>query len=250
MTVSASIDVATAGPGTAAGTLLHRADVAMYAVKAAGKDGVLVHGPAMDAQHRREGVGRDDALHAAFAAALREGAVHAVHQPVVDPVTGRITALEALAQWSHAGADVAPAVFLPLATRGGLSGPFTALMLERAAAQLAEWNAGLGHRRMRVAVNVDPVELTDAGLPARIAQLVARHGLTPGAARPRGRDHPAATGRRGAAAPGTAAGLRRRRARPLTRSVTGHPRRAARPPARHRRGRRPWWARCRTPRSR
>jgi len=106
--------------------------------------------------------------------------VRAVYQPVVDPVTGRIAALEALARWSHGGVEVAPAVFVPLATRGGLSGPFTALMLEQAAAQLAEWNAGLGHGRMRVAVNIDPVELTDAGLPARIAQLVARHGLMPG----------------------------------------------------------------------
>jgi EAL domain-containing protein (putative c-di-GMP-specific phosphodiesterase class I) len=152
----------------------------MYAVKSAGKDGVLVHGPAMDALRRRAGAGRDDALHAAFAAALRDGSVRAVYQPVVDPVTGRIGALEALARWTHRGAEVAPAVFVPLATRGGLSGPFTAVMLEQAAAQLARWNAGLGHRRLRVAVNIDPVELTDAGLPARIAQLVARHGLAHG----------------------------------------------------------------------
>ena len=179
--VSASFGVATTDPaadpgGITAGTLLHRADVAMYAVKDGGRADVLVHSPVLDGAHHRD----EPALSRAFARALRDGAVHPVYQPVVDPVTGRIGALEALARWTHEGSAVSPVVFVPIAERAGLSEQLTALMLERAGAQLAEWNAGLGHRRLRIAVNINPTELTDDALPGRVADLVARYGLAAG----------------------------------------------------------------------
>jgi diguanylate cyclase len=178
--VSASVGVATAeagpGGGARAAHLLHRADVAMYAAKVAGKHQVRVHSPALDAEH-----GRDErALESALAAALDGGAVEAVYQPVVDPVTGRIAALEALARWTHEGVEVPPTTFVPLCARAGLSEQLTALMLERACAQLDAWSAALGHRRLRVAVNVEPSEFSDPGLPDRIAALVERHRLAPG----------------------------------------------------------------------
>ncbi|WP_300006770.1 GGDEF domain-containing protein [Pseudonocardia sp.] len=81
--VTASVGVAGVGPGTARGAataLLHRADVAMYAVKAAGKGSVLVHSPALEVA-----AGPGPVLPRAFAAALAEGAIRAVYQPVVDP---------------------------------------------------------------------------------------------------------------------------------------------------------------------
>ncbi len=181
VTVSASIGVAATDPATearpvTAGTLLHRADVAMYAVKASGRAEVLTHSPAMETALRRDG----PELHRAFAAAVQDGTVRAVYQPIVDPVSGRIGALEALARWTHDGAPVSPEVFVPISERTGLSEQLTALMLEQAGAQLAGWNAGLGHRRLRVAVNVNPTEFSDSGLPARVAALVARHSLAPG----------------------------------------------------------------------
>jgi diguanylate cyclase len=186
VTVSASIGVAGTDPATepvTAGTLLHRADVAMYAVKASGRSDVRTHSPALDIARRDE-----PALHRAFAAAVQDGGaggdpdagIRAVYQPVVDPATGRIGALEALARWTHEGAPVSPEVFVPIAEQTGLSEQLTALMLEQAGAQLAAWNAALEHRRLRVAVNINPTELSDRGLPGRIAALVARHRLAPG----------------------------------------------------------------------
>jgi diguanylate cyclase (GGDEF)-like protein len=188
VSVSASIGVATVDPGPAtagalprgaehAATLLHRADVAMYAVKAAGNGGgILVHSPALDDSPRRD----EPALQRAFAGALERGEVRPVYQPVVDPVTGRIGALEALARWTHDGVEIPPTTFVPLSARAGLSEHLTALMLEQACAQLGSWNRTLGHRRLRVAVNVSPTELSDDGLPGRIAVLFAQHGLAPG----------------------------------------------------------------------
>ncbi|MBC8093725.1 MAG: EAL domain-containing protein [Pseudonocardia sp.] len=176
--MTASVGVATIEPGAgraAAATLLHRADVAMYAVKTAGKGSVLVHSPALEVA-----TGDGPALHRAFGAALQNGAVRAVYQPVVDPVSGRISALEALARWRHDGHDVPPAVFVPICEQAGLSDHLTAVMLEQSCAQLAVWNRGLGHRRLRMAVNVNPTEFSDTGLPDRVARLLSRHELAAG----------------------------------------------------------------------
>jgi EAL domain-containing protein (putative c-di-GMP-specific phosphodiesterase class I) len=98
----------------------------------------------------------------------------------VDPATGRIGALEALARWTHEGVEVPPATFVPLCARTGLSEQLTALMLERACAQLDAWSERLGHRRLRMAVNVEPTEFSDTQLPDRIAALIARYRLAPG----------------------------------------------------------------------
>jgi diguanylate cyclase (GGDEF)-like protein len=177
--VSASVGIATAQPDRAgaahAANLLHRADIAMYAVKTAGKGHVRAHSPALDLARGRD----EPTLERALAAALDHGGVRAVYQPVVDPVTGRIGALEALARWTHDGIEVPPDVFVPISARAGLAEQLTATMLEQACAQMGAWNRALGHRRLRVAVNVNPLEFSDAELPDRLAALVHRHGLAP-----------------------------------------------------------------------
>jgi diguanylate cyclase len=198
--VGASIGVASleadqdTSPGTLAATraatLLHRADVAMYAVKASGKGDVAAHSPDLPAARRagpadpvtRRGTLRRGrpGLPAAFAAALQRHEVHAIYQPVVDPVSGRISALEVLARWTHEGIAVPPSEFVPACAEAGLSGQLTALMLEQGCAQLAAWSAGLSHRRLRIAVNLDPTEFGDEGLPDRVAGVLRRHGLSPG----------------------------------------------------------------------
>jgi diguanylate cyclase (GGDEF)-like protein len=191
--VTASIGVATVEAGhdtgtdaaTRAATLLHRADVAMYAVKASGKGDVAAHTAALDGEPMdragRHAVRRvRPPLPEAFADALHRGDVQAIYQPVVDPVSGRIAAMEVLARWTHEGEPVPPSTFIPACTAAGLSGQLTALMLEQGCAQLGLWNAGLAHRRLRIAVNVDPTEFGDSGLPGRVAGVLRRYGISPG----------------------------------------------------------------------
>jgi diguanylate cyclase (GGDEF)-like protein len=193
--VSASIGVATVEAGqdtgpdtdaaTRAATLVHRADVAMYAVKASGKGDVAAHTAALDGEPT-DRTGRHSVrrvrppLPEAFADALHRGDVQAIYQPVVDPVSGRISAMEVLARWTHEGEAVSPATFIPACAAAGLSGQLTALMLEQGCAQLGLWNAGLAHRRLRIAVNVDPTEFGDSGLPDRAAGVLRRYGISPG----------------------------------------------------------------------
>jgi diguanylate cyclase (GGDEF)-like protein len=168
VSVSASIGVATADPGLGAEqapALVHRADIAMYAVKTSGKGGVAAHRevPApsrvIPAQHR------------ALVGALERGAARVVFRPVVDVGHGRVAALEVLGRWT----DPEPGSGPPRAAPA----PASAL-LEPACRQLAAWNAVLGHHRLRLLVAVALSELDDPELPVRVDRVLARHRLSPG----------------------------------------------------------------------
>jgi EAL domain-containing protein (putative c-di-GMP-specific phosphodiesterase class I) len=91
-----------------------------------------------------------------------------------------VTGFESLARWYHDGRFVEPDVFIPIATRSGLTPALTEHMLDLVCAQLAEWSETLGHHRLRAGVNVSPHSIGDPGLPDRVARHMARHGVGPG----------------------------------------------------------------------
>jgi diguanylate cyclase len=164
---------------------VHRDDVAMNAAEASGQGDITAQQrrvrwilrPAQAAPSpRRDG---PEPFAEAFAHALHRGEVQAIYQPVVDPVSGRIAVMELLARWTHQGEAVRPATFITACAAAGLSSQLTALMLEQGCAQLGIWNAGLAHRRLRIAVNVDPTEFGDSGLPDRVAGVLRRYRISP-----------------------------------------------------------------------
>ncbi len=95
--VRSSVGIATAPAGSLdSGELLHRADVAMYRAKEAGKNQMRVWFPEM--KGAGDGVStRSDEL----AEALRRGELVAHFQPVVALADGSVVASEALARWRH-----------------------------------------------------------------------------------------------------------------------------------------------------
>jgi diguanylate cyclase (GGDEF)-like protein len=94
--VRSSVGIATAAAGSlGSGELLHRADVAMYRAKEAGKSQMRVWFPEMHAAGDAF-TGRDE-----LADALRRGELVAHFQPIVSLVDGSEVAAEALARWRH-----------------------------------------------------------------------------------------------------------------------------------------------------
>ena len=110
--------------------------------------------------------------------AIDKGEIWIAYQPKLDLATGRICGAEALARWTHPekGA-ISPIEFIAQAEQHDRIEKLTFFVLERAIAAAAEINAkGIN---FSVAVNLSARLTGDRTLPARIAEILARHRLEP-----------------------------------------------------------------------
>jgi len=157
--------------GMEADALLARADMALYAAKAAGKGRYRLFEPEMDAQAiARRALEQDlrDAL-------LADGAgLHLHYQPIVDLATGRVVAREALIRWNHPALGPLPPVrFIPLAEDTGLIVPLGQWVVEQACRDAVRWADPVP-----VAVNISPAQLgADRDLPQIVQAALAASGL-------------------------------------------------------------------------
>jgi diguanylate cyclase (GGDEF)-like protein len=168
--IDASVGVALSPEhGDDLGTLLKRADVAMYEAKRAGT-GVAVYDLSTDSR---------EAQHLAVLAELREGIeagqLRLHYQPKCHP-DGRIDEVEALVRWQHPTRGLLmPVDFVPLAERTSLIKPLTAWVLQEAARQCGRWHAA--GRALRVAVNVSARNLLDDELIMTLTGAAAAAGI-------------------------------------------------------------------------
>jgi len=129
--------------------LLKRADLAMYAAKAAGRDNMLFFDPQMQAL-----IMARVTMEADLRQGIKDGQFALHYQPQVDS-EGRVTGVEALLRWQHPLRGlVSPLEFIPLAEDTGLILPLGHWVLENACRQLATWAAEPGTARLTLAVNV------------------------------------------------------------------------------------------------
>ena len=173
--VSASIGVAMfPQDGRNMETLLHRADMAMYQAKNAGRGRCSFFSDEMNrlAQERL-------ALESALRHALQHQQLHLHYQPQVDLSTGRLYGVEALARWTHPQlGEISPARFIPLAEECGLIADLGRWAVEAACQQLAQWRAE-GLPVPAVAVNLSPSNFHNLDLPHMIAQTLTSNDLVP-----------------------------------------------------------------------
>jgi len=101
--------------GSTPDELLRSADSAMYAAKARGGNSVDTYRPSLHLAAVAE-----LELERALRGALEREDLTVAYQPIVDAVTGRVVALEALARWVENGIEIEPNDFIPLAEATGL----------------------------------------------------------------------------------------------------------------------------------
>ncbi len=173
--VRASIGVAdNADDAVDADELLCRADIAMYAAKARGRDRHEVFEPHMQAELAARHELQSDlrqSLHA------DQFVVH--YQPLIDLVTGRIDSFEALLRWNHPTRGlVGPDEFIPIAEESGLIVPIGRHVLREACSQLVQWRAARPpDDPLSIGVNVSSQQLHDPNFVADVAHTLRITGL-------------------------------------------------------------------------
>ena len=154
-------------------TLLQRADSAMRA-DSFGDQSVRLYERAMS-QTSRDRV----RLTRALEVAIEKRRLSLVYQPIVDPMTGSLLGVEALARWRDDGhGQVPPSTFVPLAEETGLIGALGAWTMDEACRQAREWDTD-GLPPLWVSVNVSPRQFQQPSFERSVRRAVAQTGLAP-----------------------------------------------------------------------
>jgi len=156
------------------GTLLRKADVAMFKAKASGH-GHHVYGSADDADFTTRLRTVDE-----LGTALTSNQLVLHYQPKIDLGTGQVHGVEALVRWQHPTRGLLyPDNFLDLVEQSGLMRTMTRVVLGIALDQAALWQAA--GRRLIIAVNLSASSLVDTDLPELVCAMLAARDLPPDA---------------------------------------------------------------------
>lgn len=173
--ISASIGIAVyPTDGESIDQLLRRADIAMYHVKALGKNGHAFYDSSMlDASYQKI------ALEQSLRRALDQNELEMYYQPQVDVSTGRIVGAEGLMRWNHPERGLLTAgEFLPFAEENGLMIPISDWMLGALCRDLLQWNAA-GGEPVRLSLNISPHYLDRGDFFDKMRGALAQHGISP-----------------------------------------------------------------------
>ena len=154
--------------------LLRHADIAMYQVKALGKNGQRFYDKSMmDLSHQKIELGQS------LRKALEQDELEMYYQPQVDASTGRITGVEGLMRWNHPQRGVLSAgEFLPFAEDNGLMLPISDWMLGALYRDLLALNAA-GGEAIRLSFNLSPQYLDRDDFFEKMRSALIRHGIAP-----------------------------------------------------------------------
>ena len=155
--------------------LLRHADIAMHAVKTAGKGTYRYFEPALY-QRRLAKLRREAELRHAIG--HEQLVLH--YQPRVNAATGEMTSMEALVRWLHpVHGLLSPGEFIPLAEENGSIVALGGQVIEMACARLALWKKQ-GLAVVPVSVNVSACQICTGDVSRLLAAALQRHGLDAG----------------------------------------------------------------------
>ena len=171
--ISASIGIAIyPGDGESTDELIRNSDIAMYQMKAEGKNGYSFFDRSMlDASCQKI------ELEHSLRLALERGELEMYYQPQVDVRTQKIVGAEALMRWNHPERGFLGAGdFLPFAEENGLIIPITDWMLEAICLDLLDWNAA-GGEPVRLSLNLSPQYLDRGDFFDKLKNALTLHHI-------------------------------------------------------------------------
>ncbi len=171
LVVGASIGVAiNPFDGENADDIIRNADLALNAAKNNGRGrfsffSSALHRMAED-KHQIEEMLRD---------ALANGELRLFYQPLVNGQTNEVACFEALMRWEHPERGmISPATFIPIAEESKLIVQMGEWAIRKACEDAVQWPG-----KVRVAVNVSPLQFASDSLPKVVANALAHTGLKP-----------------------------------------------------------------------
>ncbi|HSA80261.1 MAG TPA: EAL domain-containing protein [Geminicoccaceae bacterium] len=168
LTVSVGV-VLIPGGGSHADDLLKHADLALRQAKSDGQGSYRFFEADMDA-----GLWQRKAFETDLWRAFAAGEFELHYQPQIGSATKAVIGLEALLRWRHPERGLTmPAEFLPVAEESGLIVPLGAWVLREACARAAAWP------KIRMSVNLSPVQFLHRELADQVGQALAASGLEP-----------------------------------------------------------------------
>jgi diguanylate cyclase (GGDEF)-like protein len=175
-TVGASIGIALGEDVPDADTLVRQADIAMYAAKRSIGSDFVVYEPGLGntTTTRKDITGE-------LAAAITNGELRTVYQPLIDMRTGRPIGAEALVRWQHPVDGLrSPDQFIGLAEESGLITRIGELVLRDACTQAARWVAESPDQEdLLVTVNLSARQVADDQIVEQVQAALATSGLEP-----------------------------------------------------------------------
>ncbi|MBY6034330.1 EAL domain-containing protein [Marinobacter daepoensis] len=154
--------------------LIQNADIAMYHVKARGKDGYRFYSDSMSiSTANRLSLERDLRL------ALERNELRVFYQPQVCSRSNRVVGLEALVRWQHPERGLLyPRDFLPLAEETRLVGKLSEQVIDQACRDVGRW-ISTGHPDLRLAVNLSPSQVEHPRFVETLMNHVSAHQFPP-----------------------------------------------------------------------
>jgi diguanylate cyclase (GGDEF)-like protein len=150
--------------------LVHRADLAMYQAKKAGRNRYCWFEPSMEKELRFR-----SELEAGIREGLAKGEFVPFYEKQVDIDTGAITGFEMLARWqSPKHGLVGPEIFIPVAEEIGLISDLSEQLIARALRDARDWDPAL-----TLSVNISPLQMRDPWFAQRILRLLVEANFPP-----------------------------------------------------------------------
>jgi len=173
--LTASVGVAPPAGECNAEEQIRRAEAAVYQAKRFGGDSIRFYEPSFGMRSRRL------EIDAELRQAIEGGALEIVYQPVMRLADGSVAGFEALARWDHpVHGRIPPKDFIAAAEENGQIVQLGLYVLERAARELASWQAvSTAETLPFVSINVSSRQLLRHDLINDVKAVLTRTGVAP-----------------------------------------------------------------------
>ena len=167
--ISAGIAIGELGGGDTQ-ILLHRADMAMYHAKRAGRNSLAWFEPSMESELK---------LRSAIESGIRHGIPAGEFVPhyekQINLETGAIIGFEMLARWNSPKlGKIGPDTFIPVAENMGLIAELSECLIRQALRDARKWDP-----RLTLSVNISPLQMRDPWFAQKLLKLLVEASFPP-----------------------------------------------------------------------